>query len=372
MEPGDFSRRILLAVTGLSPQVVSETLYALVVGADSPFVPTEIHLVTTEEGAERARLSLLHRESGWFHRFRADYGLPEIRFDQETIHVIRGPRGVPLRDIRTPEENESMADQLIEQVRLLSADEAGALHASIAGGRKTMGFYLGYALSLYGRPQDRLSHVLVSAPFESHPDFFYPTPFSRIIYTPGPDSQPLDTSTATVTLAEIPFVRLRHGLDERLTAGSARFSEAVAAAQAAVGPASLVIDLDGKRILVGDRLVRLPPAQLAFLSWMARRKKESREPVRCPADGAPEQVYAAEYLREYEEITDPNATGTSQRLINGMSKPFFEQTKSRLHHGLKQHFGPECAVAYGVHGEGRPKRYELKVRAEAIDWGMVE
>jgi CRISPR-associated protein (TIGR02584 family) len=32
---------------------------------------------------------------------------------------------------------------------------------SIAGGRKTMGFYAGYALSLYGRAQDRMSHVLV-------------------------------------------------------------------------------------------------------------------------------------------------------------------------------------------------------------------
>ena len=30
-----------------------------------------------------------------------------------------------------------------------------------------MGFYLGYALSLYGRTQDRLSHVLVSSPYES-------------------------------------------------------------------------------------------------------------------------------------------------------------------------------------------------------------
>jgi CRISPR-associated protein (TIGR02584 family) len=28
------------------------------------------------------------------------------------------------------------------------------------GERKTMGFYVGYALSLFGRAQDRLSHVI--------------------------------------------------------------------------------------------------------------------------------------------------------------------------------------------------------------------
>lgn len=39
-----------------------------------------------------------------------------------------------------------------------------------------MGFALGYAMSLFGRPQDCLSHVLVSDPYERVPDFYYPTP----------------------------------------------------------------------------------------------------------------------------------------------------------------------------------------------------
>ena len=54
-------------------------------------------------------------------------------------------------------------------IRAFTADPESALHVSIAGGRKTMGFFLGYALSLYGRAQDKLSHVLVSPPFESSP-----------------------------------------------------------------------------------------------------------------------------------------------------------------------------------------------------------
>ncbi|MEF8766961.1 CRISPR-associated ring nuclease [Candidatus Accumulibacter contiguus] len=48
-----------------------------------------------------------------------------------------------------------------------------------------MGFFLGYALSLYGRPQDKLSHVLVSAPFESSLGFYYPTPSSHVLELPG-------------------------------------------------------------------------------------------------------------------------------------------------------------------------------------------
>lgn len=58
--PDLYARRILLAVTGLSPQLVTETPYAVAVAGEKSFRPSEIHLITTAEGAERARLTLLH------------------------------------------------------------------------------------------------------------------------------------------------------------------------------------------------------------------------------------------------------------------------------------------------------------------------
>ena len=192
MNPDCYPRRILLCVAGLSPQIVTETLYALTVIGEPRFVPTEIHLLTTAEGAERARLTLLSEEPGWFHRLRRDYGLPEIRFTLDTLHLLRAADGRPLNDIREVADNEALADAITAKVRELTTDPDSAVHASIAGGRKTMGFYLGYALSLFGRPQDRLSHVLVSSPFESNPNFFYPAPVERVIFGNGPDQRPLD------------------------------------------------------------------------------------------------------------------------------------------------------------------------------------
>lgn len=80
-----FTRRILLAVTGLSPQIVTETLFALATRQDGPFVPSEIHLITTREGAQRARLALLSEHPGWFHRLRKDYHLPPIHFTSDCL-----------------------------------------------------------------------------------------------------------------------------------------------------------------------------------------------------------------------------------------------------------------------------------------------
>ena len=69
----------------------------------------------------------------------------------------------------------AMADTMLRVLRRLTADPQCAIHASIAGGRKSMSFYMGYAMSLLARPQDRMSHVLVTQAGYEHPAFFYPT-----------------------------------------------------------------------------------------------------------------------------------------------------------------------------------------------------
>ena len=75
-----------------------------------------------------------------------------------------------------------------------------------------MSFFIGYALSLFGREQDSLSHVLVSEPFENNRDFFYPSQSPKTIFSPA--GEPLDVSTAKVMLADIPLIRLRSGLPD--------------------------------------------------------------------------------------------------------------------------------------------------------------
>ena len=368
--PEDYPRRLLVSVTGLSPQVVTETLYALVVKRRPAFVPTEVHLLTTAEGAERARLYLLSREPGWFYRFCEEYGVDGIQFSEHNLHVLTDGEGHGLTDIRSERDNALLADQIAGWVRKFTADQEAALHASIAGGRKTMGFYLAYSLSLWGRRQDRLSHVLVSAPFESHPGFFYPRPASHIIYTPPPDSRPLDASRAAVTLAEIPFVRLRAWLPATVVDRNTSFGEAVEAAQRTLGPPELEFRLSERTVGTGRGALRLPPAELAFYSWIARRHVEGR-PVSAPSEGAPESDYAREYLAEYHRVLGEMGADdrTRRTLRDGMEKSFFLEHKSRLNRQLKKAFGRQ-AEPYLVRPRGRRPNtlYGLELAAGCIRW----
>ena len=364
--PSAYPRRVLLAVCGLSPQIVTETLYALAADEHAPFIPTEIHLITTAEGARRAERSLLSDDLGWFHKLCADYQLPGITFNRHHIHVMRDAQERAMDDIRSPQDNRDAANFITAQMRHFTADPHCALHVSIAGGRKTMGFYLGYALSLYGRPQDRLSHVLVSAPFENSLGFFYPTPNDCELELR--DGKLVNPAMAEVTLAEIPFVSLRHGLPQALLTGHASFSDTVAAAQAALAPPQLTLDLRGRRIFAGERVIELPPAELALLAVFARQALSGGEPQAAPAKDVPDADWAHRYLREYRAITGNLADidTTERALKTGMDGSYFSQRKSKLEKSLKNALGP-AAQAYRIHDGGVwPRRYALTLGSESI------
>ena len=341
--PQEFRRRLLVAVTGLSPQIVTETLYALTVNQETPFVPTEIHLITTADGAERASDSLLHPESGWFHRLRSDYRLPAIAFDSEHIHVVRDADGRLLRDIRTPEDNTRAADAITDVVRDFTRDSDTALHVSIAGGRKTMGFYVGYALSLFGRIQDRLSHVLVSSPYESHSEFFYPTPKSHFIHASKTDGRRYDAKDAEVTLAEIPFVRLRDGLNSGLMEGTASFSGAVEDAQRSLPPVGLELHPASCVVNAGGEAFRMRPALFAFYWMLADRARHGRAGVHWS------EGIERELLAYYGRVVNP-ASGDYERaehaFSRGLSAENFNPTKTHIKEELERRLGRRRAAPY--------------------------
>ncbi|GAB1384641.1 hypothetical protein MASR1M50_29620 [Burkholderiales bacterium] len=359
-------RRILLAVTGLSPQILTETLYALGVAESADanaFIPTEIHLLTTSEGAKLARTALLHPDGGQFHTLLADYPqLGHPTFNNAHIHVIHDANGQPLSDIRTPAENASAADSITALVAQLTRDEQAQLHVSIAGGRKTMGFYLGYAFSLFARPQDELSHVLVSSPFESHPEFFFPPATPRRLATR--DGRHLDTADARITLARIPVVRLRHGQPQALLDGQASFGDTVAAIQRSLEPPRLHIDLPARRVLCGDTAVALPPAQLAWLAWWAQVSQQGLGPQSW------RKADAQAFLQLYRRIVSVDAVAyenACKRLQDGMEKEFFQQNNSKLADALKRQLGL-AATPYllASHGRRPDTRHSLALPADAI------
>lgn len=370
------SRPNLFCVSGLTPQILTETVFALVVGkggVNLHQIPRKIEVVTTTAGRRLLRSSLFPcgGRKGQLDLFCDDYGIDrsEIEFDESCIHVIRDRNGDELADIIDDDQNSSAADLISERIRALCAAEAAPLHVSLAGGRKTMGFYAGYALSLYGRPHDRLSHVLINPPFESHPDFYYPPKKPRQLYFLDRDEY-VSTSQAQVSLANIPVVLMSGGLDETLKLSTLSFSKAVARAQEGLTEPSLSIDLAERKASLQGHGVKLSKLQFVWLVWLAQRA-QSGEP------GVPFDEQAAEELRIVMDWMEgaggsPLKEGLDSGLMDlrrGDQANYFDRNRTRLNKALEKKSGLQHSVAerYFVHSFGsRPKTYGLSLRPSQI------
>ncbi|WP_072745998.1 CRISPR-associated ring nuclease Csm6 [Oceanicella actignis] len=170
----------------------------------------------------------------------------------------------------------------------LTASDEGSLHVSIAGGRKPAAAMLGALMALHGRPQDRLSHVLVEPEWLAGSDFFFPARRARRFF--GPDGRAVDAAEARVRLLDLPFPRLRKALPGGLdphAAVEAAFDDAIDAPRLVVDPAQGRLWWDGMAM-------DWPPAPLAFLAMLAEACLSGRG---VPRTGAPREAFMAHYRK---------------------------------------------------------------------------
>lgn len=177
----------LLLVVGLRPQVITETIWRLAEDRSEPLHATSITVVTTGAGEDHLRAGLFG-EQRYFNarlipncekRWPAFQQAVRKRFGFEPPEprvVVVGRNGRPLDDIRSPEDAEAAAVDLYNEVWAATLPDDQLVVGSIAGGRKTMSADLQTALSVLGRPNHRLVHVLVPADIEKDHTIYYPSP----------------------------------------------------------------------------------------------------------------------------------------------------------------------------------------------------
>ena len=109
-------RNILLCVAGMSPQIITETLFFMTQQANPKVRIDEIRVITTLDGRDKITGILLEKEKGVFYKFCRDFGIDpdSIKFDETCISLLRTKDGRTLEDIRTPQENELAGDQICE------------------------------------------------------------------------------------------------------------------------------------------------------------------------------------------------------------------------------------------------------------------
>lgn len=365
-------RRILLTATGLTPQIVTETIFGLATLPEPErFVPDELHVVTTQRGKELVDALFVQDQANQLEALCDQYGLP---MPQVRVHVLRSRAG-PLDDVRTAADNDAAADFILQIVRQLTGREDTAVHFSIAGGRKTMGYYLGTCASLLGRPQDRMSHVLVNDPFESAPEFFFPPREPTFMLLRG---RPTDTARAQVQLANVGFIRLRPLLPAQLV-DRGSFTRLVSVLDSIVGVPRLVLRVRpggaesgsarGEVEIGGGLSFFLQPKSFAMYWLLA--KQASRGGRSVSQEMAPE-VLREDFLDVYRQVSGfGNFDKEDSKFISAPGcflRTEYQNAISRLTANLKKELGEAATRTYGPHKDGRGAtlRHRLMLQPDAI------
>lgn len=331
-------REVLVVTGGSTPQLVTETIYALARRVEDPIIPTKIICTVTKGvangfgGAFEKELLRLQQSlclsCDWERRERAWH-------TAETGLFVEFPsyeNGRPVEDIRSDTDAVRFGDLVSEIVRTETLHEDTRVHLSLAGGRKTMSFHGGAAMSLFGRAQDELSHVLVQPPeFEGCADFWFPTTQSAIVH--HKDGRHLDASQAKLELALIPFLRVRKLLPERLIHIRMDYAAHVAQTNAALGRVPLFLELitSERRVRIGDLVdFTLSNTEFALYQLMAEWKLNRHKGAGPQGIGQDYEGWLTASMFKYPGQYRPNPVGRFIDIYSETFKTGTEQTNDML------------------------------------------
>lgn len=269
------TKNILICVSGLTPQIVTETLFCLSVQKKKRI--DELYIITTAKGRDiilgldkefnkqRGYPALKTELQKLCDKYRINFPL----FYENNDHVIVAKeQTIELYDIRNDKHNILFPNKVTDVLREKSSRDENVLHCSISGGRKTMSVDLAFALSLFGRTEDKLYHILVDSSVEFNKDFWFPRNKKE---------------EAFLEISEIPYIKLRTLLGEftkNKLFRSLSYSELVDMMQQQIKIKTsdkLYIDVRRKEIRFGvNEPLKTEPRLIELYRYFISRKKDGK------------------------------------------------------------------------------------------------
>jgi CRISPR-associated protein (TIGR02584 family) len=352
-------KNVLLFSTGLSPQIVTESVFYHTQIRKPSLKIDAIHIITDAKCEPLVIKELLPENNGWLHKLAKDYHLEltEVELPPENIHILRDKSGKPLMDLLTADENQAAVETVFNIIRNLTNDNQTRLIASVAGGRKTMSVIVGQAMQFYAREQDLLTHVIVEDCIIGAKDFFYPTPKSKKMKIKG---KTVDYHDVKINLDEIPFIRLRSILGDFIMESSdTSLTSLVESAQQQIedmlNQIEIFVDQKAKHLSISGNVVKLPAKNLAMYTLllnlrMTKYKSDNNEPGYILAEKLVEENILLGYLEIYESMYKQGniyVENERAKISNYKDRQKFftqkwlQETRSKINAALKKKLAPK-------------------------------
>ena len=375
----DERTHVLISLCGTSPAVVTETVFALARAGDPP---RKVVVITTLTGEACLRSKLF--ESGIWEQLRRSLNC-DISFSLNQEHLRLLPSGNDsgdALDVADTLSAERAGSFILDVLRQYTENPDTRITFSIAGGRKSMSALGALCMSLLGRRDDRLCHILVNPPFDDpalRPGFYFPVPGQ---FHTDRNGNSHDSATARLTLSVLPFVHCRYLISRELKRLPGEYTRMVALANRSAEQFETPLELE----LLPERLtVRIGSEEFALqfqsflLYWMlAERRRDGRDYLYHRKDLCEEFAAFAELARE--RLPQRYWYSCSGLLEAGrIREETLNKRVSDLAAVLRKHQLPESCLptrGRGIYGIGlAPDRIHIRMsagRPESCSGGSAE
>lgn len=326
------TKNILICVSGLTPQIVTETLFCLAVKEKTPI--DEIYVLTTKRGRDvilgldehpATPKTALSKE---IKNLCKHYKIKRPKFEENDTHIIVAKEeSIELSDIRSDKDNILFPNKVASFIREKTFDTDNVLYCSITGGRKSMSVHLANALSLFARGNDKLLHVLTKEEHEFKG--FYPKTKKEI---------------KDLELSEIPFVKLRSLLtteDKEQNLFSLSFDQIVNKTQNNLKLLSdrnkLILDIERREIKYKTETIVLEPLEFLFYYFFVDSKERGIQKINIYDITSNE---TNERFIEYfsEHYSKSRSIEEKRWYKNGFQPEDFRSKRSKINNKIKKLF----------------------------------
>ncbi len=353
-------KHVLLTLCGTSPAVITETICQMFHS-----LPDEVVVITTAIGHRHLTEELF--SSGVWNRFLSTISpeIPSIAFRDNPYHIrlLPAEQG-DATDVADESTSLLIADYILGTLRQFTENPDVKITFSIAGGRKTMSAIGALAMSLLGRKQDELCHVLVNPPFDSpqlSPRFYFPEP--GVTHTFSDGSRHKSTS-ARIVLCRIPYVRQRYLFADRLNRLPGDYFDMVQLANSVIesGSKKMPLDLLPQSCLcrIGEHEIMLSAFEFTIFWLLARRRVAGEAPFICPEEMI---VQYHTFVKSIPNKMMPSLLAYRQALLNKREDDLRKPVSS-IGSKLKRVLGTDNAKQYLL--SQRRSRYGLQLEPEMI------
>ena len=373
------TRTILVAVIGTSPAVLTETIWALA-HQDKPAIPDEVVVLTTKPGKEALLEAIMSGNPSILEQLKSALCKEKIPiegkliFGETSIRVIPDEKGDEAGDLRTGADNLRAADFMLGELRKYTEDPETIVLSSIAGGRKTMSALLFSCMTLLGRVEDKVYHVLIPPEYECgmEPPFYFPQKGTahQLLSRGRPTGRKVSSTKIGIELFEVPFVRMRGWYQEKFKTIPPSYMTLISKVQGMAPPANLplplfVVDASRGILKIDGKVCELSDTCFALMLLIARgvynQERQYETLLNMAAFTLRDEKIAPKWFSDFRFSSrvqeDDNGRKPVFEIVPRLS---YELRKSLEKHGLEKQMIARLIPKRGRHVEAFPSG-KLKV-----------